>query len=424
MKKLITSLFLVFVLLYGCSSNNNNTDTTTSIVPPSNLTGSVISSTQINLTWKDNSTNESGFKIERKTDSGSYIVTGNVGTNIMAFNDVNLSPNTNYTYRIYSYNASGNSPTYSNEISLKTTSTITLPSITTKPITGITSTTATCGGIIQSDGGSPILGGGIVWSTSQNPTSDLATKYTFGMAVLSFGTEITGLIPNTTYYARTYVKNVIGTAYGNQVTFTTTNSPIIPTSVTDIDGNTYPTILLCDNKVWTSKNLNVSKYRNGDVIPQVTSTSNLNIATGAWCYYSFATSNGTIYGKLYNWAAISDSRGLAPLGWHIPTQDEWITMTNCYAGIGYAGAKLKQTGTSYWQNPNTGATNSSGFSGLPGGNYSSTTFFDINTNAYFWANATYDTQYSYYWRLNYDNINVGYGLFTRNYFLSVRLVKD
>ena len=423
MNKVLISLSLVFVLLYGCSSNNTNTDIT-SIVPPSNLAGIVISSTQINLTWKDNSTNEVGFKIERKTGSDIYVLVGNVGTNIMAFSDVNLTPNTNYTYRIYSYNSSGNSPTYSNEISLKTSSTIVLPSITTKAVTGITSTTASCGGIIQSDGGSPILGGGLVWSTSQNPTSDLATKYTFGMAVLSFGTEMTGLTPNTTYYARTYVKNIIGTAYGNQVTFTTSSSPVIPTSVTDIDGNSYPTTVLCDNKVWTTKNLNVSKYRNGDIIPQVTSTSNLNISTGAWCYYSFSSPNGTIYGKLYNWAAIIDSRGLAPLGWHIPGQDEWTTMTNCYGGLGYAGAKLKQIGINYWQSPNTGATNASSFSGLPGGYYSPNTFFDINQNAYFWANTTYGTQYSYYWRLNYDNINVGYGLFTRNSFLSVRLVKD
>ena len=78
------------------------------------------------------------------------------------------------------------------------------------------------------------------------------------------------------------------------------------------------------------KNLDVSKYRNGDDIPQVTdATTWANLTTGAWCYYENNTANGTVYGKLYNWFAVNDPRGLAPSGWHIPSQAEWVTLQNC-----------------------------------------------------------------------------------------------
>jgi len=156
------------------------------------------------------------------------------------------------------------------------------------------------------------------------------------------------------------------------------------TSVTDADGNVYQKVTICD-QTWTQSNLNVSKYRNGDVIPQVTDpTEWANLTTGAWCYYNNDSANGAIYGKLYNWYAVNDPRGLAPAGWHIPTDAEWTQLTDCLGGISVAGGKMKATGTSLWQSPNAAATNESGFTGLPGGYRDIGGQYDDIGNGGFW----------------------------------------
>ncbi|MEI6089295.1 MAG: FISUMP domain-containing protein [bacterium] len=119
---------------------------------------------------------------------------------------------------------------------------------------------------------------------------------------------------------------------------------------------------------WMKKNLDVSTYRNGDPIPQVTDpTAWANLTTGAWCYYNNDPNNATTYGKLYNWYAVIDPRGLAPMGWHIPTNSEFNNLSNFLGGDNAAGGKMKESGNSHWKSPNTGATNTSGFTGLPGG---------------------------------------------------------
>ncbi len=139
------------------------------------------------------------------------------------------------------------------------------------------------------------------------------------------------------------------------------------TSVSDVDGNVYQTVTIC-NQTWTKSNLNVSRYRNGDEIPQVTDQTQWdNLTTGAWCYYNNDPANGAIYGKLYNWYAVHDSRGLAPLGWHIPTDVEWTSLSDCLGGGSISGAAMKETGTNHWISPNSDATNTSGFTALPGG---------------------------------------------------------
>jgi len=117
------------------------------------------------------------------------------------------------------------------------------------------------------------------------------------------------------------------------------------------------------SQTWTLTNLNVIKYSNGDDIPQVTdSASWANLTTGAWCYYKNNTDNGLVYGKLYNWYAVNDPRGLAPTGWHVANEVEWTTLIT-YLGEEVAGSKLKAT--TIWAN--NVATNSSGFTALPGG---------------------------------------------------------
>jgi uncharacterized protein (TIGR02145 family) len=136
---------------------------------------------------------------------------------------------------------------------------------------------------------------------------------------------------------------------------------------------------------WMTQNLDVTTYRNGDIIPQVTDPIDWDaLTTGAWCYYNNDPANGAIYGKLYNWYAVNDSRGLAPAGWHIPSDAEWTTLGTHLGGNAVAGGKMKTTGTT-WNSPNSGATNESGYSGLPGGVRDTGAFFNDGTNGNWWS---------------------------------------
>jgi uncharacterized protein (TIGR02145 family) len=242
------------------------------------------------------------------------------------------------------------------------------PSLTTNPATNITSTSIFTGGNITNNGGSTITETGVCWSLNPNPTiNNSIGSTTSGNVSNNFTCNITGLTPNTYYYIRAFARNSDGlTGYGNQQTFYT--APISSTpgaDLTDIDGNTYQTIVLGNGQTWMKKNLNVSKYRNGDTIPQIQDpTAWANLTTGAWCYYDNDAAYGTFYGKLYNWYAVNDPRGLAPQGWHIPRDQEWMNLINYLGGGNVAGGKMKSTG---WQYPNTGATNEIGFSSIPGG---------------------------------------------------------
>jgi uncharacterized protein (TIGR02145 family) len=153
-------------------------------------------------------------------------------------------------------------------------------------------------------------------------------------------------------------------------------------------------------QVWMKRNLDVSYYRNGDRIPQVRERVKwAALTTGAWCWYH----NDSAYGKLYNWYAVNDPRGLAPAGWHIPSDAEWTTLTSFLGGDVVAGGKMKSTGTigagtGLWHAPNTGATNSSGFTGLPGGLRESYdgTFSGISYYCFWWSSTEGSTNVLYY----------------------------
>jgi hypothetical protein len=238
MKKIL-AILLVLTLVYSCSTSSNDQSNSTTVVPlaPTNLTGTA-NTTQINLFWTDNSTNENEFKIERKTGSGTYVIVGTTGVDIATYSDNGLTPSTTYTYRVYSNNAVGKSLTYSNELSITTTNTSSI-NLTTTAVSSIANTTAVSGGAISSDGGATITAKGVCWSTSANPTIALNTKTNDGSGTGSFTSAISGLIPNTTYYVRAYATNSNSTAYGNQVSFTTTTPlgtiPVLTTqSITSI----------------------------------------------------------------------------------------------------------------------------------------------------------------------------------------------
>jgi uncharacterized protein (TIGR02145 family) len=169
-----------------------------------------------------------------------------------------------------------------------------------------------------------------------------------------------------------------------------------------------PTIVI-GTQQWMEKNLDVVTYRNGDIIPHVTDpTEWAALTTGAWCYYNNDPANGAIYGKLYNWYAVNDPRGLAPQGWHIPTDEEWTTLSTKLGGRFVAGGKMKTTGTTRWFTPNTGATNESGFAGLPGGFlFGSGSFLDVGGTGYWWS-ASENVGYTITAGCRFLNYNNGY----------------
>lgn len=178
---------------------------------------------------------------------------------------------------------------------------------------------------------------------------------------------------------------------------------------------------------WTLVNLNVTTYRNGDPIPEVTGNTEWSgLTTGAWCYFSNNSSNGPILGKLYNWYAVNDPRGLAPEGYHIPTQSEWLNLINCSGGLSTAGGELKQTGTTYWDSPNVGATNSTNFSVLGAGFRSSTTgsFGGLLNSASFWTSNEQDTLNANAYGLVANSSSVSSLITLKSRGLSVRLIQD
>jgi len=161
--------------------------------------------------------------------------------------------------------------------------------------------------------------------------------------------------------------------------------------VTDIDGNIYHTITI-DEQVWMVENLKTTKYRNGDPIPYISDNKNLeNITTGAYSIYGNDISHKSVYGALYNWLAVADPRGIAPAGWHVPSDDEWTILIENLGGVEIAGGKLKEGGTIHWRAPNTNSSNISGFSALPGGSFRRNESFNaMGYEGIYWSSTQYE----------------------------------
>jgi len=197
-------------------------------------------------------------------------------------------------------------------------------------------------------------------------------------------------------------------------------------TVVDIDSNVYHTVTI-GTQVWMVENLRTTRYRNGDPIHHITMTSEWdNIKSGASCDYANTLNYRKVYGKLYNWYAVNDSRNIAPIGWHVPSSDEWNMLITYLGGENVAGGKLKEAGTNHWYSPNTGATNESGFTALPGGSrYFSGQFLQMGIIGFWWSTTKSSKKYAYSVNLSYDGNSVGYYKFLRlNGGLSVRCVKD
>jgi uncharacterized protein (TIGR02145 family) len=204
----------------------------------------------------------------------------------------------------------------------------------------------------------------------------------------------------------------------------------------DLQGSCSSVLTTICNQDWMVKNLDVDHYKNGDVIPQVTNQADwASLTTGAWCYANNDPANGAIYGKLYNWYAVNDPRGLGPAGWHVPSETEWTNLSDCLGGKAIAGGKMKSTGTyeagtGLWYAPNTGATNSSGFNGIPAIlRVEEGSFIDVATphiRDYWWSSTNTSGVFAFFHALFYYNEELYGGdvLFFKQSGFSVRCVRD
>jgi uncharacterized protein (TIGR02145 family) len=321
MKKFVW-LPIFFLLLIGCETSGLEE------IPlaPTELKATVASTNQVELSWKDNSTNETAYKIERKIDSGNFTEIGATSKDVTIFSDQTVTLNTTYTYRVYSSNLAGKSTLYSNEATVKMVSG---PILTTTSVTEVSAIGAKSGGNITSDGGSPITAKGVVWSTETAPTVSLVTKTSDGTGTGTFQSTLTGLAGNIKYYVRAYATTGLGTTYGEEKVFTT-----LPEN----------TVVGANGKIWMDRNLGASR-----------------VAT--------SSTDSVGFGDLYQWGRAKD-------GHQLRTSATTATLASVDKPATSDFINVK-TGTQDWRNPQ----NSTLWQGVNGSNNPCPTGFRLPTVA-------------------------------------------
>jgi len=321
------------------------------------------------------------------TINNSFTVSGS-GAGSYSSTLTNLLPNTNYFVRAFATNDAGTA--YGITYSLMTNA---LPIVITESVSSVTTGSANVSGTVQSSATSPIIARGICWSLNPSPTlSDNIISSGSGNG--TFNKNILGLLNSTTCFARAYATSSVGTSYGNVISFTTNTFSASPGSGITFDGYTYETVLYGNGQEWMSENLRTTQYANGDPIPNVQDGAIwYNLSTGAWSNYANDSQFEIPYGKLYNGAAVNDSRNVCPSGWHVPNSIDFTNLVNYLGGQLVANSKMRITGTQFWGTPNTYATNESLFSAMPGGLIQGGTFpstsFSMGGQANFWVSGSY-----------------------------------
>ena len=325
-----------------------------------------------------------------------------------------LQPNTHYYVRAYATNSAGT--VYGTQRQFTTPAAT--PTITTNGVNRVSFTSVTCDGNVNYEGIAAVTARGVCWSTSPNPTvNDSHTVDSSGLG--SFTSLITGLQPIVHYYVRAYATNSAGTAYGNEIEFTTTDGYPCPNAatLTDIDGNIYNTVQL-GSQCWMRENLRTTRYANGTDIPLANYTENYAYR----CYPNGSASNVSTYGYLYNWQAVmggsassnsnpSGVQGICPNGWHVPSDAEWTQLTDyvssqsqylCNGDSNYIGKALADNALSWSYDTTTCAVgnmpsnnNATNFSALPAGDITSLGYFGFLTFTNFWTATQYNNSRAY-----------------------------
>jgi len=297
-----------------------------------------------------------------------------------------------------------------------------VPVLTTDTVTVITQKSAIVNSKMESDGDAQIISMGVCWSATPTPTIN-DYKSADSIRTGGYTSSLKDLADDTKYFVRAYATNVAGTTYGNIKTFKTLKPfPVNGTIVKDLDNNIYHTIII-GNQVWLVENLKTSKYTNGDPILNFTDTAEWawqNRTTGAYSNYNNDTNLSNIYGKLYNWYAVNDARGICPVGWHVPSDVEWKELINFLGGKATAGGKLKESGTLHWSAPNLDATNESGFTVLPAGYRE----MDGSFQALFYVTYLWTSTDTYIYGLGWSQTDIGAVRTNKNSNFSVRCTID
>ncbi|MCX6244859.1 MAG: fibrobacter succinogenes major paralogous domain-containing protein [Bacteroidetes bacterium] len=358
-------------------------------------------------------TNQTPTIADNKTTDGT-------GSGIFVSNLTGLVENTPYYARAYATNSAGTA--YGNVV---TFSTAQVPVVVTDSHSNLLLNTVHFSGSITSDGGVFVTKRGFCWSSAnQNPTIQNDTMV-FGNGAGSFSGDIKGLKGQTSYYVRAFATNNYGTGYGSIMSITT-----IDTTVTDVDNNQYRVVQI-GFQVWMSENLKTTKYNDGTAIPKVTdNTAWSTLTTAAYCWYNNDDATyKTTYGALFNCYAVNTGK-LAPAGWHVPTDDEWTVLTDFLGGEDVAGGKMKSTGTieagtGLWKDPNTGATNESGFIAVPGGYRDVNGLFSaIGNNGYWWSSSEGSASSAWRRRISYSGSDVNSYCSAMSNGFSVRCLRD
>jgi uncharacterized protein (TIGR02145 family) len=305
-----------------------------------------------------------------------------------------------------------------------------VPTATTGSALWVNQTWATLNGVVSAGNQSASATFEYDTTTSYGHSINATPDTMSGSLSISVTSNLTGLLKNTIYHYRLKAVNASGTIYGNDVTFTTSgpevsntifNPDLIYGSVDDNDGNTYSTIQI-GTQTWMAENLKTTKYNDNTSIPWVTNNSIWTaLSTPAYCW---CNNDSVEYGALYDWYTVNTGL-LCPTGWHVPSDAEWTTLTTFLGGESISGNKLKETGTIHWSIPNTGATNESGFTGLPGGYRSyAGTFTNIRSYGYWWSSSESSSTEAYYRDIYYGYRNVDRSSSNKKTGFSVRCVKD
>ena len=389
-------------------------------------------SANINVRIELNGSTELEADNENKNYTKGIVISKNPNTNIDLWSILyygqslknfiyklnNLTPNTTYFIRAYVKN--GSNMIYGNQQSFTTLAekNLKIPTLSTRFDSSEKTNEAISGGNIISDGGDEIYSKGLLWTTNIKSDIALWTETNEGGNSKSFSSVLTNLTPNTTYYAIAFATNSIGTGYGNMISFIKRENKKEKISYTNIGYQT-----------WMNKNLAIDRFKNGDIIPMAKTAEEWQRAAErkqpAWCYYNDDEAKGEIYGKLYNWYAVNDSRGICPESWHVASDNEWMLLTNYFSGINTAGGKLKASKTNYWQAPNVGATNIRGFSALPGGYRDfDGSFYLIGYQSFFWSNTKNNDEYAWGRTMYNSNAGVNRYYYEMSLGASIRCLKD
>jgi uncharacterized protein (TIGR02145 family) len=360
------------------------------------------------------------FEYGTTTSYGSTItasqspVTGSSNTSVSA-GITGLIPGSVYHYRVKAVSCGG----IITGTDLTFSTICTAPSATTNAPTSLANTTATLNGTVNANGCSTVVTFEYGLTTSYGSNITASQSPISGSSSTGVSAAITKLSSGQNYHFRVKVSSTGGTNYGNDMTFTTT--------VKDDDGNSYTTVTI-GTQVWMKENLKTTKYNDGTSIPLVTdATAWTNLSTPGYCWYNNDAANYKApYGALYNWYTVNTGN-LCPTGWHVPTDAEWTTLTDYLGGTSVAGGKLKEEGTVNWNSPNTGATNESGFTALPGSgrSYVDGIFDYIGDYGYWWSSTVSSTSYAWVRELSYDLTDIiSGGRGHINYGFSVRCIKN